>query len=88
MAEAIVAVLYVTAGSTLLSLLPMPLYYWLRSPVAYGRLALLMSLLLFGYQGWAYGQLLLGSTLTRLRPTLGPVFLVQTRGRHPPFLNE
>jgi hypothetical protein len=55
LAEAIVAVLCVTAGSTLRSLLPMPLYYWLRSPVAYGRLALLMSLLLFGYQGWAYG---------------------------------
>jgi hypothetical protein len=65
LAEAIVAVLYVTAGSTLLSLLPMPLYYWFRSPIAYGRIALLMSLLLFGYQGWAFGQLLLGSTLTR-----------------------
>ena len=65
LAEAIVAVLYVTAGSTLLSLLPMVLFYWFRSPGAYGRYTLLMSLLLFGYQAWAYGQLLLGSTLTR-----------------------
>lgn len=64
-AEAIVAVLYVTTGSTLLTILPMPLLYWFRSPEAYGRLTLLVALLTFGYQGWAYGQLLLDTTLNR-----------------------
>ena len=64
LAEAMVVVLYVTAAGNLLSLLLMPLFYFVHTGAQYYRLSLCTSLLLMGYQGWAYGQLLLETTLS------------------------
>jgi hypothetical protein len=66
LAETLVAVLYVTAAGNLLSLLLMPGYYWARSGSSYASMALVSSLVFTAYQTWAYGQLLLGTPLSRL----------------------
>ncbi|MBF9221028.1 DUF3667 domain-containing protein [Hymenobacter ruricola] len=64
LAEAMVAVLYVTAAGNLLSLLFMPAYYWVSSGAAYYGVTTGSSLAVISYQGWAYGQLL-GETRLR-----------------------
>ena len=66
LAEAMVVVLYVTAAGNLLSLLLLPLFYFVHTGAQYYRVTTCTSLLLIGYQGWAYGQLLLESTLSTL----------------------
>jgi len=66
LAEMLVAVLYVTAAGNLLSLLLMPGYYWARSGSSYAWMALIASVIFTAYQTWAYGQLLLGTPLSRL----------------------
>ena len=63
LAEALVVVLYITAAGNLLSLLMMPLYYWVRSGADYGWLSFLSSSVFIAYQSWAYGQLLLTTPL-------------------------
>lgn len=65
LAEAMVVVLYVTAASNLLTLLLMPLFYFVHTNTQYYWTTFFTSVLAFGYQGWAYGQLLLGTALRR-----------------------
>lgn len=65
LAEALVAVLYVTAVGNLLSLLLLPLFYWVKSGTAYSIMTFFYSLIYLLYQAWAYGQLLLETTLNR-----------------------
>ena len=64
LAEAFVAALYITAAGNLLTLLFMPLYYFVHTGAQYARVSFCTSLLFVAYQSWAYGQLLLGTTLT------------------------
>lgn len=66
LAEAMVVVLYVTAAGNMLSLLLMPLFYFVHTGAQYYRVTTCTSLLLIGYQGWAYGQLLLETKLSPL----------------------
>ncbi|MDQ2769476.1 MAG: DUF3667 domain-containing protein [Bacteroidota bacterium] len=65
LAEAMVVVLYVTAAGNLLSLLLMPLFYFVKSGAGYYRLTFCTSLAVIAYQGRAYGQLLLETILSR-----------------------
>jgi len=65
LAEAMVAVLYVTAVGNLLSMLLLPAYFWTSTGAAYYTVSLASSLLIIIYQGWAYGQLLHESPLSR-----------------------
>lgn len=66
LAEALVAVLYVTAAGNLLSLLLMPAYYWAHTGAGYAGVSAVASLVFTAYQTWAYGQLLQGTPLRRL----------------------
>lgn len=65
LAEALVAVCYLTAAGNLLALLLTPFNYGIRSATAYFWVSTGSSLLLLAYQGWAYGQLLLHTSLGR-----------------------
>jgi hypothetical protein len=66
LAETLVAVLYVTAAGNLLSLLLTPGYYWARTGASYATMSVIGTLVFTAYQTWAYGQLLLETTLSRL----------------------
>ena len=65
LAEAMVVVLYVTAAGNLLSMLTLPLFYFVHTGAQYYRLTAGSTLLVIGYQGWAYEQLLRGTALRR-----------------------
>jgi hypothetical protein len=66
LAETLVAVLYITAAGNLLSLLLTPGYYWVRTGAGYATMSVLGTVVFAAYQTWAYGQLLLETTLSRL----------------------
>jgi hypothetical protein len=66
LAETLVAVLYITAAGNLISLLLMPGYYWARSGTSYIWMAFVASVTFTAYQTWAYGQLLMETSLSPL----------------------
>lgn len=66
LAEALVAVLYVTAAGNLLSLLLTPGYHWAHTGAGYAGMTAVVSIVFTAYQTWAYGQLLLDTPLRRL----------------------